>query len=152
MDKWRMTGREINAMLHLQATWCAIDKAKDLTDRMKRIKVYKYYKIADAMITKVMDAVRDSMLDHQRESHTRHCRTLEYGCFVKRPSNINPDDGLWLSYPATNEIMHAALDHCMLCNKNPQEMRSCPLHKAFDELPVARADGNNPNCPYFGGL
>ena len=152
MDKQRMTGKEINAMLHLQAAWCAIDKASDLADRMKRLRVYGLYRSADGMLTKVLDTIRDNMQDHQRESHTRHCRTLEYGCFVKRPSSINPDDGLWLSYPAANEILHAALDHCVLCDKNPQEMRSCKLQKAMDELPIARADGNDKNCPYFGGF
>ena len=151
--KRRMNGREINAMLHLQAAWCAMDMvSKGLTDRMKELKVFAAFRSADAQITRVLDVIRDNMQDHQRDSHTRHCRTLQYGCFVKRPSNVNAEDGVWLSYPAANQILHAALDHCMMCDKNPQDMRCCKLKKSMDELPIARADGNNHNCPYFGGF
>lgn len=151
-EKKKFSGLEMNAFLHLQAAWCAMEKAEPLTERIKGINAYGMFRGADGMIKKIIDRLADTMPAHQRDAHTRNCRTLEYGCFVKRPSKINPDDGLWLSYAAANQIVGAAKEYCLTCTKNPQEMRSCKLHKALDELPLIHEDCNNRNCPYFGGI
>ena len=129
-----------------------MEKLEPLTERIKGIKAYGMLKGAHGMIGKIIDQLEDTMPDHQFAAHIRNCKTMEYGIYIKRPSKINLDDGLWLSYAAANQIAGAAKEYCLTCTKNPQEMRSCKLHKALDELPLIHDDCNNRSCPYFGGI
>ena len=151
-DKKRFNGREMDALMHLQAAQYALEASAALQEKLKKTGCWSMIKGAAGMVKKSLDAITEEMPAHQRASHSRNCHAMEYGIKVKRPAKNRNEDGVWLSYVAIDAIVDATKTHCITCMKDPQQMRSCPLQKALDELPMNLADFNNRNCPYFGGF
>lgn len=95
-----------------------------------------------------------AMPEEQRASVQRNINGLKYSLHVVRVNggNTSKEDGIYLSWHALEAITEATKDRCLMCTKDIQEQRKCPLAKALDETPVKKADENARGCRYFGGL
>ena len=154
-DNKRLNASEQQALIAMFAALNALKDSEDLDTRLNQIKGAKSWRNgALGMIRKTCEAVLDSMPTEQIVSVKRNLQTLRYYIAVVKPGGRTyKDDGRWLSYEALETLCAAAQDgRCLMCQKNKQEQRQCPLAKAFDELPCMKADERAEGCKYFTGL
>mgnify|MGYP003302273880 FL=1 len=153
-DKKRLNASEQQALFAMFAALNALKDSEDLDNRLNQIKGAKSWRNgALGMVRKTCEAVMDSMPTEQIKSVKRNLATLRYHISVAKPGGRSyKDDGRWLSYDALDTLCEAAQERCLMCQKNKQEQRQCPLAKSLDELPCAKADERADGCRYFTGL
>ena len=153
-EKKRLSATEQQGLMDLFVTINALKDSEDVDRRLGEIKGATAIRNgALGMVRKTVEVIMNSMPDEQRISFTRNLRTLRYYKAVASPNGRDyKDDGRWLSYDALDTLCEAAQDRCLLCQKNRQEQRQCPLAKALDELPCNKADERAEGCRYFTGL
>ena len=151
----RLNAAEQQGLIALYAALNALKDSEDLDSRLELIDNGKGMRNgARGMIRRLSEKIMDTMPTEQLVSFTRNLQTLRYYVEVSRP-NGRPykNDGRWLSYEALDMLCAAAQEgRCLVCQKNKQEQRKCPLAKAFDELPCMKADERADGCRYFTGL
>lgn len=151
----RLNATEQQGLLALYAALNALNDSEDLDSRLSQIDKGKSMRNgARGMIRRLAEKVMDTMPTEQLVSFSRNLRTLRYYVEVARPGGRPyKDDGRWLSYDALDMLCAAAQEgRCLVCQKNKQEQKQCPLAKAFDELPCMKADEKADGCRYFTGL
>lgn len=151
----RLNATEQQGLLALFAALNALNDSEDLDTRLNLIGNGKAMRNgAKGMIHKLADKVMDTMPTEQLISFSRNLKTLRYYVEVAKPNGRSyENDGRWLSYDALDMLCAAAQDgRCLVCQKDKQEQRKCPLAKAFDELPCMKADERADGCRYFTGL
>lgn len=154
MDNKRLNAAEQQALFAMFAALNALKDSEDLDGRLTQIKGAKSWRNgALGMIRKTCEGVMESMPAEQIQSVKRNLKTLRYYIAVAKPGGRSyKDDGRWLSYDALDTLCEAAQERCLVCMKNKQEQRKCPLAKALDELPCAKAYEQSDGCRYFSGL
>ena len=150
----RLNAREQQGLMSLFAAVNAIKDSEDIDSRIEQVKGAKGMRnSALGLIRKTVEGIMDTMPADQLISFRRNLKTLRYYIAVTKPNGRDySDDGRWLSYDALDTLCAAAKDHCMMCMKDKQEQRKCPLAKALDELPVRNEDDRTDGCRYFTGL
>lgn len=151
----RLNASEQQGLIALYAALNALKDSEDLDTRLELIPNGKGMRNgAQGMIRKLAEKIMDTMPTEQLISFSRNLRTLRYYVEVSRPSGRQyKNDGRWLSYDALDTLCAAAQEgRCLVCQKNKQEQKQCPLAKAFDELPCAKALENAGGCKYFTSL
>lgn len=152
--KKRLSADEMRGLLNLFAGLNALKEAELVNSRITEIEgARRLYMCGWGMIRRLSEKIVDSMPMDQVLSLRRNLKTLRYSISVARPGGKDySDDGRWLSYTALDVLVGAAQDTCLMCMKDKQEQRKCPLAKAFDELPCSREDFRTDGCRYFNGL
>jgi len=151
----RLNASEQQGLIALYAALEALKDSEDLDTRLALIDNGKGMRNgARGMVRRLSEKIMDTMPSEQLISFSRNLRTLRYYVEVARPGGRPyKDDGRWLSYDALDILCAAALEgRCLVCQKNKQEQRKCPLAKAFDELPFMKADERADGCRYFTGI
>ena len=151
----RLNASEQQGLIALYAALNALNDSEDLDTRLAQIDNGKGMRNgARGMIRRLAEKIMDTMPTEQLVSFSRNLRTLRYYVEVSRPSGRQyKNDGRWLSYDALDMLCAAAQDgRCLVCQKNKQEQKKCPLAKAFDELPCAKAQETADGCKYFTSL
>ena len=151
----RLNASEQQGLIALYAALNALKDSEDLDTRLAQIDNGKGMRNgARGMIRRLCEKIMDTMPTEQLVSFSRNLQTLRYYVEVSRPSGRPyKNDGRWLSYDALDILCAAAQDgRCLVCQKNKQEQKQCPLAKAFDELPCQKANENTDGCKYFTSL
>ena len=151
----RLNASEQQGLIALYAALNALKDSEDLDTRLETIDNGKGMRNgARGMIRRLAEKIMDTMPTEQLISFSRNLRTLRYYVEVSRPTGRPyKDDGRWLSYDALDILCEAAQDgRCLVCQKNKQEQKQCPLAKAFDELPCGKVQEYSDGCKYFTGL
>lgn len=153
-EKKRLRSNEYAALMHLMAAIEAIGSADALKDRIASIpKCKAMINGARGGLAKGTKAVLKSMPVEQVRSVQRQLKGLDYKLRIRNVSNADHrETGYWVSLESLNRICAATKDHCLMCQKNIEEQRRCPLAKALDELPCINADEGARGCRYYGGL
>lgn len=154
MEKKRLTSSERQTFMHLVAARTALKYLEPFEKRFGGInKGKQMYRTARTLLTKLYDAAMDSFPDEQRNSIQRNINGLRYSLHV---ANVNGggihDDGFYLSWKSLETLTEAITDRCLMCQKNVEEQRRCPLAKALDELPAIKANEDARGCRYYNGL
>ena len=156
MDKElkRMNASEQEALLHLNVAYVAIRKARsNLNIRMGRIPgVNAMCGGAEGGVKRAIQHLKNTMPEEQRRAYDRNCSTMMYSIKVTPATRVLEDDGYWVSVKAMDTLLGAAAEACLICTKDLQEQRKCPLAKAFNEIPIAKGDANASGCGYFTGI
>lgn len=154
-ERKRLNAAEQDGLLALNAALQALKDSETLDSRLGQIsRGLSMRNAAAGMIRKAIERIYATMPVEQLVSYSRNLQTLRYYVEVSRPNGRKyGDDGRWLSYDALDKLCAAAQEgRCLVCTKDKQEQRKCPLAKALDELPCAKADEHADGCKYFGGL
>lgn len=155
MDKRRLSSSERQTFMELVVARTALRSLEGCEKWFSTIpKANQRYHTARTLLTQLFEDAMAAMPEEQRASTQRNINGLKYSLHVVRVNGGNrpSDDGFYLSWPALESITEATRDRCLMCTKNVQEQRQCPLAKALDEAPVKKADNNARGCRYFGGL
>ncbi len=155
MEKKRLSSSERQAFMELVVARTALRSLETCEKWFSTIpKANQRYHTARTLLTQLFNDAMAAMPEEQRASTQRNINGLKYSLHVVRVNGGNrpSDDGFYLSWPALESITEATRDRCLMCTKNVQEQRQCPLAKALDEAPVKKADNNARGCRYFGGL
>lgn len=103
------------------------------------------------------DVVQTVPID-QIESYRRNIRGCTYTIGVKSPGGYkthDPDYGVWVDFVKLDALKEACKDHCLTCDKDRADRRSCALRKALgaisldEDKPEKTAHGD---CPWWGGI
>lgn len=154
MEKKRMSASERQGLMNLFTAVQALADCTQLDRRIGEIPGAKrMVNGARGMLRKATTEVMGTMPLEQVRSIKRNLPGLRFTISI---ADVNGkrmnDDGLWLSFDALDALAYGVKDHCLMCTKDIEEQRKCPLSKALDELPCVRADMEARGCPYFGGL
>lgn len=155
MDKRRLSSSERQTFMELVVARTALRSLEVCEKWFSTIpKANQRYHTARTLLTQLFEDAMAAMPEEQRASTQRNINGLKYSLHVVRVNGGNrpSEDGFYLSWPALESITEATRDRCLMCTKNVQEQRQCPLAKALDEAPVKKADNNARGCRYFGGL
>ena len=155
MDKRRLSSSERQSFMELVVARTALRSLEGCEKWFSTIpKANQRYHTARTLLTQLFNDCMEAMPEEQRASVQRNINGLKYSLHVVRVNGGNrpSDDGFYLSWPALESITEATRDRCLMCTKDIQEQRQCPLAKALDEAPVKKADNNARGCRYFGGL
>lgn len=149
--KKRMNSSEQDAMLHLRAAYNALDRVQPLIDRGVP-HVSAMLNGARGGVFRATQLLLDTLPDEQLAAYYRNSRAMAYAIKVRSVAVRGDDDGYWLSMDALETLLKAARETCIICTKDPQQQRMCPLGKCFNEIPIARGDMNSNGCGYSHGL
>ena len=154
-EKKRLTGSERQSFMELVVARTALKNLETCVKWFGDIPKAKWrYRTACTLLAKLYADAMAAMPEEQRASTQRNINGLKYSLHVARVNggNTSKEDGFYLSWEALEAITEATKDRCLMCSKDVQEQRKCPLAKALDETPAKKADNNARGCRYFGGL
>lgn len=151
----RMNGDEYEALLHLTAATSILQKQRvKLAARVKLIPggPRDYGLLASRMSTLYGELLKTVPVE-QLLTFSRNVPHMVYSVGTKRITHADREKeyGIWIDLAALKAISGVLRDHCMLCAKDTQEQRQCPLAKALDTIPGDK-DDTAPGCGYFGRI
>lgn len=153
LPRKRMTGDEREALLRIMAAVDILHKQRDeLAARVKLIPGGpRDYGLLASKAQKLYESILETVPDDQLMTLMRNIPHMAYTVGTKKFSRGDRDSeyGMWISFKALAPISEVLHEHCMLCTKDTQEQRQCPLAKALDTLPSDKKD-SAPGCGYFG--
>lgn len=153
LPRKRMTGAEREAIIRLMAAADILLKQRaDLAERAKLVPGGpRDYGLIAAKTQSLYAQMLLTVPDDQLKTMLRNIPHLAYTVGTRRFARGDRDAeyGMWLSFEALAPISEVLHEHCMLCTKDTQEQRQCPLAKALDTLPSEK-DDTQPGCGYFG--
>ena len=153
MEQKRMNASEQTAIKQL-AIALTILQDHDLDKRLECIKYGKRdMGSLRSAIQRVFEGLMATVPLEQALQLRKTMQTLKFSIGASKPINRHDEDyGIWVTLHAANTFANAALEQCMLCDRNEMQMRTCEVRKALDELPIPLpTQENGPGkCPYFG--
>jgi hypothetical protein len=153
LPRKRMTGNEREAFLRLMTTVDILHKQRpELAQRVRLIPGgLRDYGLVVAKAQALCENLLHTLPNEQLETLLRNIPHMAYTVGTKMFSRGDHDSeyGMWISFKALDPISEVIHEHCMLCMKDTQEQRQCPLAKALDTLPSDKKD-YAPGCGYFG--
>ena len=153
LPRKRMTGNEREAFLRLMTTVDILHKQRpELAQRVRLIPGgLRDYGLVVAKAQALYENLLHTLPNEQLETLMRNIPHMAYivGTTKFSRGDRESEYGMWISFKALVSILEVLHEHCMLCTKNTQEQRMCPLAKALDTLPSDK-DDTQPGCGYFG--
>jgi hypothetical protein len=109
------------------------------------------YGLLASKAQKLYESILETVPDDQLMTLMRNIPHMAYTVGTKKFSRGDRESeyGMWISFKALAPISEVLHEHCMLCTKDTQEQRQCPLAKALDTLPSDKKDSAS-GCGYFG--
>ena len=153
-ERKRLSHDEWDAIIGLEAVHSVLESAKTwpaLTDRLKGVKYgARDSKMLTNALGRIMRDIYNDVPYEQLKSLSNNLKMSELHVGVKTARKHSQQDyGMVLSWDQLNILGSAAIEKCVLCDKNIQEQRKCPLAKILDELPGIKAENTN-GCGYYG--
>lgn len=152
----RLRGKEREAMMRMAlAEDFLLKNKRDLDTRLMRVeRGHNQISVVCGFIRRLNLQLYRTIPTDQMESLRRQLGELSYCIGVQRPqgNERNNDFGLWVSFDTINELISAIKDHCLMCNKDRQQERSCKLAKALDTIGNDLDERPGSGCKYRGVL
>lgn len=153
-EKQRLTHDEYDALMYVKTVQAVLrsDRVQPvLKDRLKGIK-YGPRDMGSAV--KVLDRLSDALFDTVPLEQVKTLdNNMNKACIhigVRSTRKFDKSDyGMVLSWDQLNALREAAQEKCVMCSRDVQAQRSCPLAKLLDALPGERNE-NARGCGYYG--
>ena len=152
----RMTASEREALMRLNVAFeiMALDVMEPLAERLKMIPgARRDLAMMSKRITKIIEAVPQTIPDHQLKTYLNNLRLVTYTIGVKNPGKLIKRDeknyGMWLSFETLAALLDGCHDHCLMCHEDRAQRRACELRKALDMIPNNTNDREDGDCPYY---
>ena len=102
------------------------------------------------MVDEALFHLLETVPKEQEEQLVRTLLTTSYLVGARRPAaqDNNADYGLWISNHTMNALLDAIQQSCIVCFKEEDEERRCPLRKALDMIGTDVEHGDRGECGY----
>jgi hypothetical protein len=154
-DRKRISADEYEAILALESAYAVLESAKVrpvLADRLKGVK----YGMRDmgtvvGALGRIMKGMYDTVPYEQLKHLSNNVKhsAIRVGVFINARSKTTGDTGMLLSWDQINVLNEAAREKCLVCSLDPQQQKSCPLAKIYDQMPGDK-DKYDKGCGYSG--
>ena len=153
-EKQRLTHDEYDAFISLKGAQAVLRSATVLPVLKDRLKGITYGPRDAALVVRpldrLVDALQDTVPDKQSDTLERNLNQTELYVGVRTTRKFDKSDyGMVLSWDQLNALREAAREKCVMCSRDTQAQRSCPLAKLLDALPGERNE-NARGCGYYG--
>lgn len=152
----RLRFNERECMMQLALAEDFVAKAKRILDRRLMVVERGHNRIAIALscLRKLNLDLYGTVPAEQLLAFKRNIEQVAYivGTRIADKEERNSEFGIWLSFDTLNEIIPAVKDHCLMCNKDRQQERSCKLAKALDNIGNNLEERPGGGCKYRGVL
>lgn len=103
-------------------------------------------------IDKIMEGFILTIPQEQLRTYQNALLMSGYSIGIKRPggtANNDKEYGMWLPNEVINGLVKGCHDHCMMCDLDKGQRRSCWLRKALDIVPNDVPQHEDGDCPYY---
>lgn len=148
-EPWEMDAREVHATEFIAGLDSQLARFSDaLTDRLKKIGRYREFRLAAAMIEKVLDGLYSSM---PRKTLLQFQRLNEVGEVIVRPRPASRK-GQYMQIVDNDDLkllINKSIEHeCAICMRRGGEVRSCPLRRALMSICPPKELVKDGSCNY----
>lgn len=152
-DRKRINHDEYDAFIALECACSLLESKKTRPVLAERLKGVQYGSrdmgAASAALRRALKNLYNTVPYEQLKhlSNNVHAAAVRVGVFVNGAKKN--DHGMILTFEQIAELMKAASEKCLICDKDPQEQRKCPLAKVLNELPGEKNENSN-GCGWYG--